>query len=71
MDRSNGPTLHEDGDMYTSVSHVAAGTTEVVRFSTPVPDCSPCRSWVLADSYDSVVEHDETNNVLGPQTVWP
>ena len=71
VDQPNAPAIDDDGDMYTTVSHVPAGSTSVVRFSTPVPSCSPCASWVLADSYDSVVEHDETNNVLGPQTVWP
>ncbi|HCH62117.1 MAG TPA: hypothetical protein DFR83_04885 [Deltaproteobacteria bacterium] len=71
VDRSSPPAIGEDGDMYVSMSPLAAGDTAVYTFSTTLPSCDPCTSWVLADSYDGVPEFDETNNTLGPRTVWP
>lgn len=70
-DRSAAPTVGTHSDSFTSLSSLAAGATTTVTLTTPIPSCSPCTSWALADSYDTVAEVDEFNNTWGPLTVWP
>ena len=71
VDEYNSPQIGDDGDAYSAVSNLAAGTTTTLTFTTRIPSCSPCGSWVLVDGYDTVVEVDEDNNTWGPLSVWP
>ena len=71
MDRASAPSVGSSGDSFTSVSSLAAGATTTLVLTTAIPSCSPCTSWALVDSYDSVAEVDEFNNTWGPHAVWP
>ena len=65
FDQENQPELGTDGDEYVTIEEIYPGETKWADFLISDP-CSPCRSWVMVDSLDFIVESDESNNIGGP-----
>ena len=68
LNESAAPGVPGDGDDYATMSGLSAGETDYVDFLLD-HWCSYCESWTLIDSYDNVVESDESNNTDGPMVV--
>ncbi len=68
LDQPSEPTTPSNGDEYKKVTGLAAGGTEQVDFLLDTT-CAACKSWILIDSLNEIVETDETDNVAGPLTV--
>lgn len=69
VNEPSAPVLGSDGDEWVEVSSLAAGDTESADFLIETW-CYSCMSWVLVDSYDTIEESDETDNVEGPLWVY-
>ena len=68
IDQTQEPALFSDGDNWVTVTGLDAGETAYADFLVETW-CAYCSSWVLADSYDTILETDETDNIAGPLTV--
>jgi subtilase family serine protease len=68
LNQSSEPAFPSDGDAYTMVEGLAAGGIAGADFLVD-RTCDLCRSWVLVDSYDEVVESNELDNAGGPIVV--
>lgn len=70
LDEDLAPTVPSDGDEFVDVAGLAAGDTTFADFLL-TRTCGYCTSWLLIDSYDEVVETNESDNLAGPVTVSP
>lgn len=69
VNQGSEPGFPSDGDVYVYVPGLAAGDIEFADFLLENWRCGVCTSWVLVDSYDEVLESDETDNAGGPLDV--
>jgi len=69
VDRASAPPIGSDGDTYVQVSGVAPGMIASADFLV-ARHCAPCTSWLLIDSYNTVQESNEADNVAGPMYVF-
>lgn len=65
LDQPHAPVTRTDGDEYVRVDGLGAGQTTSADFLLG-RTCPSCTSWILVDSYDSVPETDESDNIAGP-----
>jgi hypothetical protein len=66
---STAPSPPADGDSWAEIASLAAGASESVEYSF-TGSCEGCSSYLLLDSYDTVDEIDESDNVEGPLLVF-
>ncbi len=65
LNQSFKPMIETDGDKYVTVTGLGAGETTHADFLLD-RTCLSCKSWILIDSYDEVLETNEDDNVAGP-----
>lgn len=74
-DRDEAPVLFDDGEQWIEIDNLTAGTTTYADFLVDVSDisavCAYCWSWIMIDGYDNVIETNESDNIIGPMTVYP
>ncbi|MEC7986133.1 MAG: Ig-like domain-containing protein [Myxococcota bacterium] len=64
-DLESPPSIGSDGEHYLAIENLSPGETRWADFVHPNA-CSGCRSWVMIDSYDFILELNEDNNIEGP-----
>ncbi len=68
IDHVGAPAVGEEGDAYEEIAGLAPGETGSVEFLV-TQSCSFCSSWVFVDSFGSIVESNESDNLDGPMSV--
>ena len=68
VDENNAPTVGQDGDDWVEVPWIGAWQTIEVEFLVGA-NCYGCWSWVQADSYNTINEPVEWDNIYGPVDV--